>query len=64
MLGWATIATASATSRICNGLYSQSTGVVLFQGGAVEVVFMVRGSGHHEKPIRKACVVGDFGEHL
>ena len=61
MLGWATIATAG---RICNGLYPQCTGVVFFQGGTVKVVFMVRGSGHNEKPVRKACVVGEFGEHL
>ena len=33
-------------------------------GGTVKVVFMVRGSGDNEKPIRKACVVGEFGEHL
>ena len=48
-----------ATSRICNGLYSQCTGVVLFQGGTVKVVFVVHGSGHNEKPVRKACVVGN-----
>ena len=36
----------------------------LFQGGTVKVVFMVRGSGHNKKPVRKACVVGEVGEHL
>ena len=42
----------------------KSTGAVLLQRGAVEVVFMVRGSSHHEKAVRKACAVGEFGEHL
>ena len=36
----------------------------LFQGGTVKVVFMVSGSGHNEKPVRKAGVVGEVGEHL
>ena len=36
----------------------------LLSGGAVKVVFMVRGSGHHEKSVRKTCVVREFGEHL
>jgi len=34
----------------------QSARVVLLNGGAVEIIFMVRGCCHHEEALRKACI--------
>ena len=63
MLGWATIATAAVPPAEFAMLYPQCSGVVFFQGGPVKVVFVVSGCGHNEKPVRKAGVVGEVGEH-